>query len=115
MHFKLLVAFVDTEKTHTVIDVARGAGATGATVIGQARGEGIEKAKSFFGMVVDSHRDLILFLVEEHLSRDILEAISKIAHFEESGGGMAIQIDVEDAVGIAPQIRELTRVIEEEI
>ena len=38
MHFKLLIAFVEDSKTDKVMDAARQAGATGATVINNARG-----------------------------------------------------------------------------
>ena len=41
MHFKLLIAFVENDKTNEVMDAARKAGATGATVISHARGEGM--------------------------------------------------------------------------
>ena len=41
MHFKLIVATVSQERTVQVVDAARAAGATGATVIAQARGEGL--------------------------------------------------------------------------
>jgi hypothetical protein len=43
MRFKLIVAFVDDDCTDKVLDAARIAGATGATVINHARGEGLEK------------------------------------------------------------------------
>ena len=33
MHFKMIVVFVEDEKTDDVMDAARSAGATGATVI----------------------------------------------------------------------------------
>ena len=49
MHFKLIIALVDDDKTKAVIDAAREAGSTGATIIGNARGEGIKPIKSFFG------------------------------------------------------------------
>ncbi len=48
MRFKLLVAFVEDTKTDAVLDAAREAGATGATVINNARGEGLHKKKTFF-------------------------------------------------------------------
>lgn len=32
MHFKLIIAFVNDDKTNTVLSAAREAGATGATV-----------------------------------------------------------------------------------
>lgn len=116
MHFKLLLAFVDDQFTDKVMDAAREAGATGATVISNARGEGIEKTKTFLGLTLETQRDVILFLVEEHLSRRILETINETASLEDKpGSGIAIQIDVEDAVGVSHQVRELTQVVEEEL
>jgi len=116
MHFKLLIALVEDEKTNKVLDAAREAGATGATVLSQARGEGIKKAKTFLGLDLETQRDMLLFLVEEHMSRKILEKISEIGEFDlRPGTGIAFQVDVEDAVGVAHQIRELTDVVEEEL
>lgn len=116
MHFKLLVVFVEDEKTDDVMKAARDAGATGATVINNARGEGVEKTKTFFGLTLETQRDVVLFIVEEHLSRKILETISQVAEFDDQPGrGIAIQIDVEDAVGVSHQIAELTNVVEEEL
>lgn len=116
MHFKLIIAFVDDKVTDEVMDAARKAGATGATVITNARGEGVELTKTFFGLTLETQRDVVLFLVEEHLSRRILETISVTARLEEQPGtGIAIQIDVEDAVGVSHQVRELTQIVEEEI
>ncbi len=109
MHFKLLITFVDDHKTKAVIDCARQAGATGATIINHARGEGLKPSKSFFGLELESQRDVVLFLVEEHLSRQILEEIGRVGEFDEKPGtGMAVQIDIEDAVGVRHQIQELT-------
>ena len=116
MHFKLLIALVEDDKTNAVLDAARNAGATGATVISQARGEGLEKAKTFFGLSLETQRDMLLFLVEEHLSRHILENIAVVGDFDtKPGSGIAFQIDVEDAVGVGHQIETLTEVVEEKI
>ncbi len=116
MHFKLIIALVEDSKTESVLEAARTAGATGSTVINQARGEGLEKSKTFFGLNLETQRDAILFLVEEHLSRHILETIADIGEFEEQPGtGIAFQIDVEDAVGVSHQIEELTSIVEEEL
>lgn len=57
-----------------------------------------------------------MFVVEEHLSRHILEKISEVGEFDEaSGQGIAVQIDVEDAVGVAHQVETLTSVVEEKL
>ena len=116
MHFKLIAAFVQDSATQAVLEAARKAGATGSTVISQARGEGVEKSRTFFGLTLETQRDVILLLVEEHLSRTILETISQAARFDEKpGSGIAFQLDVEDAVGISHQVRKLTEIVEEEI
>lgn len=116
MHFKLLLVFVEDSKTDEVMKAAREAGATGATIINNARGEGVTKTKTFLGLTLETQRDVVLFIVEEHLSRHILETISEVAGFdEEPGRGIAIQIDVEDAVGVTHQIEALTDRVEEEL
>jgi len=116
MHFKLIIAFVEDSKTDRVMNAAREAGATGATVISNARGEGLEKSKTFFGLTLETQRDILLFLVEEHLSRHILEEIAEVGNFDKAPGeGIAIQIDVEDAVGVAHQVEKLVNVVEDEL
>jgi hypothetical protein len=116
MHFKLIIAFVEDAVTEKVMKEARMAGATGATIISNARGEGIKRQRTFFGMQLETQRDVLLFVVEEHLCRKILERIANIAGFdEEPGKGIAIQIDVQDAVGVAHQVERLKGKIEEEI
>lgn len=115
MHFKLLIALVEDNHTDKVLDAARAAGATGATVLNNARGEGLHATKTFFGLSLETQRDMLLFLVEEHLSRHILEKIGEAGHFNESGEGVVFQLDVEDVLGITSQIRQLSEVVEEEI
>ena len=116
MHFKLIIALIEDSETTAVVDAARQAGATGSTVISHAKGEGVSKSKTFFGLELEVQKDIVRMLVEEHLSRTILETIAKVGQFEEKPGtGIAFQIDVEDAVGVNHQIRELTRVVEDEL
>lgn len=116
MHFKLILVLVEDSHTEAVLEASRHAGATGATVLNQARGEGAEKKKTFFGLTLDAQRDLVMLLVEEHVSRSILETIATTCRFDEQPGtGIAFQIDVEDAIGVSHQIRQLSSKVEEEI
>ncbi|WP_185232432.1 P-II family nitrogen regulator [Teredinibacter franksiae] len=116
MRFKLILVFAEDAKTDVIMAAAREAGATGATVINNARGEGLKQKKTFFGLSLETQRDVLLFLVEEHLSRPILERISDVGEFDSSPGtGIAIQVDVEDAVGIAHQAKQLSEIIEDEL
>ena len=116
MHFKLIIAFVEDNKMDDVMEAAREAGATGVTVISSARGEGLVKEKTFLGLTLATQRDVLMFLVEEHMSRRILETIEHVGNFgTKKGAGIAFQVDVEDAVGVAHQIETLTETVEEEI
>lgn len=116
MHFKLIVAFVQNDKTELVLEAARKYGATGATIISNARGEGITSAKTFLGLTLETQRDVAWLLVEEHLSRTILEAIASVAQFDSNpGSGIAMQIDVEDAIGVMHQVEKLTPIVEEKL
>lgn len=113
MHFKLILAFVDDDKTDLVLDTARQCGAKGATVINNARGEGMKQSKTFFGLTLEAQRDVVLMLVEEHISRHILEKVAEVAQFDNKPGtGIAFQVDVEDAIGVMHQVEVLTHELE---
>jgi nitrogen regulatory protein PII len=116
MHFKLIVALTENGITDKIVTAAREKGATGSTVISNARGEGLNVAKTFLGLSLETQRDVVMFLVEEHLTREILESIAEAGEFEANpGSGIAFSIDVEDAVGVSHQVTELTEKVEEEL
>ena len=61
-------------------------------------------------------REKNIQLVEEHLSRRILETISEVGKLDDTDGtGIAFQIDVEDAVGVAHQVNELVDRVEDKL
>lgn len=116
MKFKLIVALVEDHRTEEVVRTAREAGATGSTVVTSARGTGLRPAKTFLGLDLEGQRDVILLLVEGHLSREILERIAEVGRFdEEPGSGIAFQIDIEDAVGLTSQFKTISSEIEDKI
>lgn len=114
MRFKLILAFVEDDKSDAVMEAARSAGATGATIITNARGEGLQPSKTFLGLELETQRDVLLFLVEEHRSRHILEEIGSAGELDDKPGtGIAVQIDIEDAIGVRHQIQKLTQSVKE--
>jgi nitrogen regulatory protein PII len=116
MHFKLIIIMSEDERTQKILDAARKAGATGCTVLNQARGEGIEPTKTFLGLSIDSQVDVILMLAEEHMSREIMEQAAIAGEFDETPGtGIAFQIDVEDAIGVRHQIQALAEAVEDRL
>ena len=105
MKTKLIIALVDDSKTDIIIDAARAEGASGATVITSARGEGRSQKKTFLGLELNARCDVVLLLVAEDIASAVLQRISDAAQFDgEPGAGIAFQIDVEDAVGLASQM-----------
>ncbi len=115
MKFKLIVVMAEDDLTDQAIETARAHGATGSTVITSARGEGLTPTHTFLGLSVAGQRDMILFLVEEHRSREILEAVGKACGFDEKPGtGVAFQVDIEDAIGLRGQIQTIQEDISQE-
>jgi nitrogen regulatory protein PII len=116
MHFKLIIALTEDSITDKIVEAAREKGATGSTVISSARGEGLKIAKTFLGLSLETQRDVVLLLVEEHMCREILETIARAGEFEANpGSGIAFSIDVDDAVGISHQVNKLSETVEEEL
>lgn len=116
MELKMLMALVSDEKTDDVLQAARDAGATGASVITSVRGEGLVKEKTFLGLDISGQRDMILFLVAKPLARPILEKIAEAGNFDtEPGAGIAVQISIEDAVGLQSQQETILNEIEESL
>ncbi len=116
MHFKLIIIISEDRRTQDVLLAARDAGATGCTVLNQARGEGLSPIKTFMGLGIDNQVDVILLLAEEHLSRDIMERAATAGEFDEtSGTGIVFQLDVEDVIGVKSQIQALTDAVEDRL
>jgi nitrogen regulatory protein PII len=105
MRFKLIITFVKPRISDKVVDAMKKAGATGATII-PARGTGIHEAKSFFGLSIEDHTEIILFLVEEHVVENMMKVISKAGEFEKPGTGIAFVMPVEHISGLESQMKK---------
>ncbi len=106
MQFKIILASVKTEITDQVVDAAKKAGATGATII-PARGTGVHEAKTFFGLTLEAQTDIIMFLIEKHHVRDILSAIQTAGNFSKPGTGIAFVLPVEHVIGLESQLERI--------
>jgi len=105
MRFKLILSSVKPDITDHIVDSAKAAGATGATII-PARGTGIKEAKTFFGLSLEAQTDIIMLLVEEHLVTTILDVIKKAGEFHKPGTGIAFVVPVEHVVGLESQMEK---------
>lgn len=108
MRMKMLVAIVDDQCTDQVMDAARQAGAAGATLIQEARGNGRRGLQSLMGLDLNAGRDVILFIVPRDRASAILEAVAAAARFDETPGtGLACQLEIEDSLGLRHQYLDM--------
>lgn len=113
MRFKVVLASVKTGITDSVVDAAKAAGATGATII-PARGTGIREAKTFFGLSLEAPTDIVMFLLEEHIVQNVLEAISAAGKFDMPGTGIAFALPVESVVGLESQMERFKKEVKKQ-
>jgi nitrogen regulatory protein P-II 1 len=108
MRFKVILALVNEKYQDNVIESAKTAGATGVTIL-NARGEGIHAHKSFMGLTMEAQKDMLLFLVEDFIANNIMEAIYKAGHLSEHGNGIAFSLPIDRAIGLESQMPTLEK------
>lgn len=109
MDFKLILAFVEDAKTDEVLDAARAAGSTGATIVPHAQGQGLKKQIGIFGLEILAPRTILLLLVEGRRTSAVLEAVRAAAGLDESvNTGVALELDVSRAVGLSEHVKKLS-------
>ena len=99
---KCIIAMVKPNLTDQVVDSAKQAGATGATIIA-ASGTGAGEAKTFFGLSLDIRTEVVMFLASEAMVEPILTAIRDAGRFSEPGTGIAMVLHVEQVAGMESQ------------
>ena len=103
MTYKSIVAMVKPNLTDMVVNSAKQAGATGATII-PASGTGAHEAKTFFGLSLDIRTDVVIFLVDGEMVETVLSAIKEAGRFNEPGTGIAFVFAVEQTAGFESQL-----------
>lgn len=112
MKFKIVFAPVKTHMTDQVVDAAKAAGATGATII-PARGTGMREAKTFFGLTLEDQTDIVMLLLEEHIVEPVLKAIKIAGEFHKPGTGIAFVLPVEQVLGLESQIEKFKEKVQD--
>lgn len=112
MKFNLLVGFVNPNITEKVIKKAKESGATGDVII-QGKGTGIEKS-SFLGISIQDKTDIILFVVEEHHTKKIMNSVTQECNIEEPGNGIIISLKIDSVAGLSKQIKQIRESLKSE-
>ncbi|MBA2780188.1 P-II family nitrogen regulator [Billgrantia kenyensis] len=109
MDFKLLMVFVDQDRTEAVLKAAREGGATGATIINNAQGQGLKPHLTFFGLEFMASRSVILILAEARRSESVLKAVTAAGKLDETlDTGIALELEVSKTVGLTEHIKALS-------
>ena len=98
MH-ELVIAVVNQKYTDAVIEEARAAGATGATVF-HTRSVGNARAEESMGTALPEQTNSIFFLTTEEYKLKIMEAVRDLAGLKTDGGAVIFSLPVDDLVGI---------------
>lgn len=92
---QLIFAIVNAGYADDLMAAARGAGATGGTIL-KARGTGTEADASFFGITIVPEKEVLLVLAESGAAPAICEAVREAPCLEEPGSGIIFCVGAED-------------------
>jgi len=95
----LIIVVLNRGYCEDVMDAARGAGATGGTVM-NARGCGAAGIEKFFGMVIAPEKELVWMVTTKEAAPDIMAAIADKAGPSSDAGAVSFSINVERVQGI---------------
>ncbi|MBE6577469.1 MAG: P-II family nitrogen regulator [Ruminococcaceae bacterium] len=90
---KALYIIVNAGFSSKVVDIARSAGATGATII-NARGS-VAKPKTILGITIDTEKEIVLSVVEKDVAVKIVEEVKKSAGVGTAAHGLCFFLPVE--------------------
>jgi nitrogen regulatory protein PII len=96
----LIVAAVNHGFSDELMNTARGAGASGGTVI-NARGQGHEGAVKFFGIPVQDEKELILILTSREKKVPLMKAICEAHGLNTNAQGIIFSLPVDNVMGLS--------------
>ena len=114
MRFNAIITICPAEKQQEIVDAAKAAGATAATLL-TARGTGMKEAKTFFGLTLDKPQEAIIMVVEQHLCLKIMQAIYDAGEMLQPGKGICFSVPVGQIMGLESQLSVIKKEAEEYI
>ncbi len=96
----LIVAVINQGYSDDLMDSARKAGATGGTVIRARRVNG-EDAQSFFGIHVQSEKEIVTILTRREDKQKIIDAIKETSGSASKASGIILSLPVDGVAGLS--------------
>lgn len=100
MRFSAVISIVPEELEERAIDIAKEAGAGGATILG-AKGIGLEQEKTFFNLSYERPDSVLLFILERKTALKVIKALSQELDMEASGNGIVFSMPIEHLGGVS--------------
>ncbi|MBR2467708.1 MAG: P-II family nitrogen regulator [Clostridia bacterium] len=97
--FDLIIVVINKGFSDYVVDAARDAGASGATIIA-GRGTGVHENDSILGIKIQPEKEIVMILVYRTKRKQIMKQICERANLNEVGKGVCFSMPVSDIAGI---------------
>jgi nitrogen regulatory protein PII len=101
--YHLIITIVNSGYFDQVMEAAKGAGATGGTVV-HARGLGSKEAMKYLGITIQPEKDLVLILTPKDKKLAIMESIMHEVGINTPGMGICFSMPVDSTLGIGTGI-----------
>lgn len=95
----LIAAIVNRGFSGDVMEAARGAGATGGTLI-QSRRAGDEESAGFWGLGVQEEKEIVIILSEAESKVAIMQSISDRCGIKTEAKGLVLSLPIDSVTGI---------------
>lgn len=96
---ELISVIVEQGGVDAVMTAARGAGASGGTVLHSRSIEGTD-AEKFYGTALQPEKEIVLILVPHEIKKDVMLAITKEAGLNTKYKGVLLSVPVDDVMGL---------------
>ncbi|MDG5768017.1 P-II family nitrogen regulator [Balneolales bacterium ANBcel1] len=104
--FELIVTIVDKGFCEEIITASRKAGAAGGTII-TGRGTGVHERGRLLSFNIEPEKEVILTLVPQSITDEVLETIVKTGELDKPGKGIAFVLNVEKVLGINHLVQDM--------
>lgn len=96
---KLIVAIVERGKAEKIVNSAKKAGASGATVL-YGRGTGESEVKRFLNVNIEASKEVILIVSKIEQLKDIMMAMVEKGNLKDPGTGIIFTLPIENLIGL---------------
>lgn len=96
---RCIVAIVERGKADKVVEAAKKAGASGATIF-YGRGTGESEVKKFLNVNIEASKEIILILSEENKLKEIIKPMVEVGRLKEPGTGIIFTLPIDHLIGL---------------